>query len=93
MDLYLWETDGRLSSFELCYDKPNAEHSLRWNASGGWVHTRVDDGEATPWRNDAPIVVSDGRYDPVAVALRFEALAANIDPTVYRFVLSRLYRA
>jgi len=93
MDLYVWETGGRCTAFELCYGKPAAGRSLRWTANGDYVHTRVDDGESTPWRNDAPIVVSDGRYDPVALALDFEAVAARIDPPIYRFVLGRLYRA
>jgi hypothetical protein len=91
-DLYVWENEeGGLRSFELCYDKPNNEHSLRYLPDVGFNHARIDDGETSPLKNEAPIMVSDGAFDLAEIALKFEAVAGGIDPPVYRFVLEKLH--
>jgi len=92
MDLFVWARDGEISAFELCYGKPHDERSVRWSRTHELRHARIDDGEASPWRNDAPLAVADGRVDPVAIALDFEREAAALDPPLYRTILRLLYR-
>jgi hypothetical protein len=91
-DLYVWEDEqGCFVSFELCYDKPHDEHALRCHLAIGFDHSRIDDGEKSPGKNHTPIIVPDGRFDLMEIALKFEAAAAGIDSQVYRFVLGKLY--
>jgi hypothetical protein len=91
-DLFVWQdADGRPLAFELCYDKPHDEHALRFRREAGFVHTRIDDGEASPLKNATPITVPDGQFDLTEIALKFELVAARIDPAVYRFVLGALH--
>ncbi len=93
-DLYVWQDDeGRLTSFELCYDKPGDEHALRWRADVGFEHTRIDDGEHSPFKNHTPIIVSGGRFDMADLALMFEVIGGEIDPSLYRLVLAKLHLA
>ena len=91
LDLFVWFEDGAVVAFEVCYDKLCDEHSLHWRPASGFTHTRIDDGEATPFRNDTPIAVPDGVFDVTHIALRFEAVAASVEPALYRFILARLY--
>lgn len=92
-DLYVWvDQGGAIQAFELCYRKGRDEHALRWRAGAGLDHVRVDDGEPGPRVNATPIAVADGEFDPVAVALAFEALGARLPPPLFRLVLSTLLR-
>lgn len=92
MDLFVWQEANAIRAFELCYGKPADERSLRWREREDLQHTRIDDGEATPWHNRSPIAVPDGSPDLARLALTFEARAADIDPRVFRFVLGVLHR-
>ena len=91
-DLYVWEHKaGGIQAFEFCYNKPQDEHALRWADGQGLWHTGIDDGEASPWRNETPIAVADGAFDPESIALEFERVGAMVPPAIYRFVLSILH--
>lgn len=91
MDLYVWLDDkARVASFELCYDKPFDEHSLRWDTEFGCRHARIDAGETTAFDHQTPIAVPDGHYRLEDIALRFESAGADVEPRVYRTVLSVL---
>jgi hypothetical protein len=91
MDLYVWqEPNARIAAFELCYDKPHDEHSLRWDAAHGYRHSRIDDGEATAFDQQTPMAVADGHYRLEDIALRFESAAAEVEPVVFRTVLGVL---
>jgi hypothetical protein len=90
-DLYVWQdAGGGIVAFELCYGKPRNERALRWRVGAGFDHVRIDDGEPGPHVNSTPIAVADGQADLEALALELEALAAGIEPRIYRFVLGRL---
>ncbi|NKC15782.1 MAG: hypothetical protein GKR94_27360 [Gammaproteobacteria bacterium] len=86
-DLFIWHHEGSIKKFELCYGKPRAERSLTWTATGGFIHSRIDDGEINPSRNQTPIAVPELSVDRAAVAIRVEPLMALIDPCTYRFVM------
>jgi hypothetical protein len=91
-DLYVWEDKtGVLLSFELCYDKPHAEQVLRYRSGAGFDHSRIDDGESSPLKNQTPIIMPSGQVDLMQIALKFEPVAVGIDSQVYRFVLGKLH--
>lgn len=90
MDLYVWYERTEITAFELCYDKPHRQRSLRWDHGRGFRHDRIDDGESTPLRNATPIAVPDGECDRAGLARRFAALADDVDPAVRAFVLALL---
>lgn len=89
-DLVVWQDAAAIRSFEFCYAKSQDEHVLRWREGFGFWHGRVDDGEDNPARNRTPIHVADGEFDIPLLAARFQQLASDIDPEIYRFVLARL---
>jgi hypothetical protein len=49
MDLIVWySVGGSISGFELYYDKNLREHVFIWQATSGYAHLAVDDGEQKP---------------------------------------------
>ena len=92
MDLIVWfNPDNDIASFQLCYDKPFAEHALTWRKESGFLHNRVDDGEAKPGSpKGTPILVPDGEFNLNAIADKFMELAREIDTTITDFVVQKL---
>ena len=92
MDLTVWfDEQGEISGFELCYDKGRAEHALRWQRGGRFVHQRVDDGEGRPDRYKAtPVLVPDGSFDLKRISRQFEENSRDIDEGISSFVLHKL---
>ena len=90
-DLYVWQGDeGEIVAFQLCYDKSRNEHALYWRSDRGYAHLRVDDGEASSFSSETPILLADGACDIAAVRRRFLALADALPDDVCRCVLARL---
>jgi hypothetical protein len=92
MDLIVWlDRHGGVAGFQLCYDKPAAEHALSWWEGRGYAHNRVDDGEGRPGSyKGTPILVADGAFDIRDIAEKFRAAAAEIDPRIAEFVYRKL---
>ena len=86
-DLFVFDDEGEIRAFELCYDKPQEERSLHWSDGQGFSHARVDGGESTPFDNQTPINIAQGGEDREHIALVFESLAAAVDPFTYRTIL------
>ena len=92
MDLIVWLDDNNdIDSFQLCYDKPFAEHALTWRKKSGFLHNRVDDGEGKPGSHKGtPILVPDGEFNLQAIADKFRQAAREIDDDVAKFVYLKL---
>ena len=92
MDLIVWlDKRGRVVGFQLCYDKPVAEHALSWHEDSGYTHNRVDDGEGKPGSHKGtPILVPDGEFSLREIADKFQAAAASIDGKIAEFVYRKL---
>ena len=57
-ELIVWLTmDDQLESFQLYYDKPEQEAVVIWHCQRGWSHHQVDQGQANPGRDLAPMLV------------------------------------
>ena len=90
-DLIVWQRDGCISGFELCYGKGMQEHALRWSPHGGLEHFSVDDGEARSMRPKmAPILEEHGVVDFDRVRRDFEQAAQQIDAGITAFVARQL---
>ena len=91
-DLIVWVArDGSVHGFQLCYDRiAGTERALTWTSKAGYSHGRIDDGEASPAKNQTPIVVRDGTFRPDAILPSFAAAAATLDPSLRDFVLEKL---
>ena len=91
-DLYVWYEDDDCMAFEFCYGKPHGERSVRWRRGAARRHARIDDGESSPLENRTPIALADEDFHAPTVALEFERVAADIEPRIFRLVLTELYR-
>jgi hypothetical protein len=91
-DLFVWHDRGDVVGFQLCYGKPNSEHSLTWRRESGFASHAVDDGEGHPSSHRTPILVPDGDIDAVALIRRFVADSTEVDPKVRRAVVRELQR-
>ena len=90
-DLIVWQRDGCISGFELCYGKGMQEHALRWSPHSGLEHFCVDDGEARSMRHKmAPILEEHGVVDFDRVRRDFEQAAQQIDAGITAFVARKL---
>lgn len=92
MDLIVWlDENDNIAAFQLCYDKPFAEHALSWRKDSGFMHNRVDDGEGRPGSHKGtPILVPDGGFNLKAIAEKFRQLAQDIDSRTAEFVIQKL---
>ncbi len=82
-DLYLWfrSRRGRLTGYQLCYDKGSDYHCLTWTRDTGYRHEAVDDGEsggAGGGYKGTPILVSDRAFDKAVLAERFWGVSEKV---------------
>ena len=92
-DLYVWyaEREGGIIGFELCYDRSGDPHSIIWKVDGGYLHSRIDDGEGRPGRSKkAPILVADGLFSNLEIAGKFRLRARKIEREIADLVYEKL---
>ena len=93
-DLFAWtDTAGNVIAFQLCYDRLNRERVLAWSEPAGFVHRRIDDGEALPAQKMAPIMVADGEFAADRIAAEFDRRSTSIDMRWRKFVRMKIERA
>lgn len=93
-DLFVWTgPGGAVTAFQICYDRQRRERVLAWSAAGGFIHRGIDDGEHTPLKNLAPIMVADGAFPAARIAAEFEHRDAALDPELRHFVRARILEA
>lgn len=90
-DLFVWQDKKDLiTAFQLSYDKSFHERAITWQKRGGYMHTRVDDGEERADSQMSPILVSDGVFDNRTVAEQFWDAAKEIDTDIRKFVYDKI---
>ena len=92
-DLYLWydRQGGRVTGFQLCYDKDHVYRVLTWTEQEGYRHNRVDDGDVSsggPKRT--PILIPDGTFDAPTITELFLAAARGLDAAIVDLVRVKL---
>src|SRR5580698_9807360 len=91
LDLVIWNDNGEIIGFQLCYDKQQGERAVTWKADSGFRHNAVDAGEDRPGRYKAtPILVADGSFDAQAVAADFLEQSGDLDPGSRDFIHMKL---
>jgi hypothetical protein len=90
-DLFLWVGDeGRVSAFQLGYDRARGERVLAWSDERGLTHHRVDEQRHWVGHPATPLLVADGPC-PIRTVLReFIRRSATLDETLRGFLLGRL---
>ena len=92
-DLFAWtDAAGAVLAFQLCYDRLKLERVLAWSEGGGFIHRRIDDGEAVPRHKMSPIMVADGEF-PASVAAEFGSRSTGIDAHLRQFVRGKIDEA
>ena len=93
-DLFAWtDAAGEVIAFQLCYDRPNRERVLAWSEPTGFIHRRIDDGEALPVQKMAPIMVADGQFAADDIAAEFDNRSAGIDLRWRQFIRGKIDEA
>jgi len=91
-DLIVWSGnngDG-VTGFQLCYDKDEMERAFSWSADTGTSHNRIDDGEASPFKNMTPILVPDGAVPYEELLRQFHARARELDKDIFELIKIKL---
>ena len=90
-DLAVWfHKDGRIKSFQLCYDNFNDPHALTWKDEKGFVHDRIDDGETRDHHKMTPILVADGEFPKEKILTKFFESSREIDAGVADFIYQKI---
>ncbi|MBF0621860.1 MAG: hypothetical protein HQL54_08025 [Magnetococcales bacterium] len=87
LDLFVWMDVGGINSFQLAYDRNTSnEGVLSWEAGGVCQHSRVDDGEGLPFKNQSPMLVANGVVPIDRIIDQFQACSETL-PTAMRTTL------
>ena len=90
-DLFLWVApNGRVSAFQLGYDRARHERVLSWSSARGFSHNRVDTGETWPMQNMTPLLVPGGSCPIRTVFREFHRRSERLEGSVRNFLLRKL---
>ncbi len=90
-DLIVWFDDNdNIISFQLTYDKFQNPHAITWKHSRGFLHEKVDAGEAGGRRKKTPILLPDGYFPHHEIAEKFKIESSDIDSVINDFVHNKL---
>ena len=90
-DLYIWYPDHdmkRITGFQLVYKSGIDEKALTWTETGGFFHTKIDDGDKKT--NQSPILVSGGLFDYSAVYPGLAERIVEVEPRIRSFVMDTI---
>jgi hypothetical protein len=93
-DLFLWRSGlGKITAFQLAYDKSGKERVLGWDARHGYLHSAVDggDGERRPV-SGTPLLIAAGRFPKCRVLTEFDARSRDLEPAIRGFVRDKAMR-
>ncbi len=91
MDLVTWhDLHGRLTGFQLGYNLGSGSCVLTWKTGGGFTHSRVDEGDSSPLKNETPVLQQGGAVPWDELAARFAGQSAALEPGLRELVTARL---
>jgi hypothetical protein len=90
-DLFLWVTpQGKVSAFQVAYERTRDERVLSWSQMRGFVHSRVDSGENGSFDSRTPLLIADDCC-PIRVVYReFERRSATLESSLRAFLIDKL---
>jgi len=88
-DLYIWrDPGGSIRGFQFCWSQAGAEYCVTgFGKNSVWLH-RVDDGEASPWHNRAPVLRA-AKNVPFPLG-RLISAGTGLDPMTGKYLLHKL---
>lgn len=89
LDLIVWIRDEGPVGFQLCYESLGRNRVLTLS-QGEYSQSVLDEGDASVFRNEAPILVGAPAFDRTKIVARFQKEAATIDPEIGEYVLGHL---
>lgn len=93
-DLILWtDSSGTPRSLQLCYAKSDSERVLTWDHTSGYVHFRVERGEAHGYSNPPSTLWPADGYAHATVLSEFQERSSDLPASVRDFVLAALRAA
>jgi len=91
IDLIVWFKDeGKITGFQLCYDKNQNEHVFTWTEKNGFEHDEMDSGEQSPLANRTPILIKDGPFPFDRVQRLFQSHSDKIDSNIRDLILKKI---
>jgi hypothetical protein len=91
LELVVWlAPDDEIDGFQLCYALGRGEHALTWRVDGGFVHSAVDAGDASPLKNETPILQPDGEVPWSELGRVFGERSAELEPQLRHFIAAKL---
>jgi hypothetical protein len=91
LELVVWlDPRNSVTGFQLCYDLGHGEHALTWRAEKGFAHHLVDQGDATPLKNESPMLVPDGGVPWTDLTRMFDERSSRLEPKLRQLVHTKL---
>ena len=91
MELIVWYSPaGVVRGFQLCYDRDGRERAFTWHVDAGMSHTAVDEGDDSPLRNDAPILVPDSPARTESALAQFKERSGGLEPALATLVAEKI---
>ena len=93
-DLLIWEDgNGRIYSFQLCYDKGKNEHAFNWIKEKEITHHKVDDGDGVGVVKGTPVLIPEKSINSLKILKRFIDSYGELDIKVTKFIVRKIYEA
>jgi len=89
-DLYIWTRAGLLQAFEYCFDKEQAEKTIRWHRDYAPSFTEIDNGDHPGGYKMSPIVQAGNKPNIVRVASQFRHSARKLERGMRRAIYKRI---
>jgi hypothetical protein len=91
LELIVWQDEkGGLSGFQLCHQLADGPHALTWIPAAGFSHSRIDEGDSSPLRNETPVLEPGGAVPWAAIEASFAAEGTALEPGLREAVAARL---
>lgn len=93
MDLFVWyDADGKLTGFQLAYDKDSKEQALTWKLRTGFLHDQVDAGELLirSRYKETPLLMNAGQPDIARILELFDACGGFVPAEIAAFVSAKI---
>ncbi len=91
LDLIVWlDPQERVNGFQLCYDLGRGECALTWRKGAGFAHSRVDAGDATPLKDETPVLLPGGKVPWGELGGLFAARSGGLEPELRELIGDRL---
>ena len=91
MDLFVWIGENEeVLSYQLTYDKPDAEKALSWKKGTGFSHFCVDEDLRPGCHPSSPLLKRDEKNDAFKVVALFHKNSGYLQPCLKQFIISSI---